>query len=44
MSTYCVTRWWSKWEVIKQAMLYFGDIQPFLLENMDIGPNLQPKL
>ena len=25
-------------------MLYFGDIEPFLSENEDIGPALRPKL
>ena len=29
MSSYSATRWWSKWEVVKQIMLYFGDIEPF---------------
>ena len=36
MSSYSATRWWSKWEVIEQVMLYFGDIEPFLLENEDM--------
>lgn len=44
MSSYSATRWWSKWEVVKQVMLYFGDIRPFLEENDDIGPALRPKL
>ena len=44
MSRYSATRWWSKWEVVKQVMLYFGDIQPFLEENDDIGAALRPKL
>lgn len=30
--------------VVKQIMLYFGDIQPFLDENKDIGAALQSKL
>ena len=29
MMTYSSTRWWSKWEVMKQMLLYFGDIAPF---------------
>ena len=33
MATYSETRWWSLWEVLKQVMLYFGDIVPFLQEN-----------
>ena len=44
MMTYSSTRWWSKWEVMKQMLLYFGDIAPFLNENDDIGPALRPKL
>ena len=27
------TCWWSRWEVLKQVMLFFGDIEPFLQEN-----------
>jgi len=44
MSSYSKTRWWSRWEVIKQVMLSFGDVEPFLLENEDIGKSLCPKL
>lgn len=44
MATYCATRWWSKWEVVKMVMSYFGDIEPFLHRNDDIGPTLRPKL
>ena len=44
MSSYCTTRWWSKWEVIRDVMLYFGDIEPFLRENDDLAPNLRSKL
>ena len=24
------TRWWSKWDILQQALYYFGDIEPFL--------------
>jgi len=41
--TYSSTRRWCKWEVMKQMLLYFGDITPFF-ENDDIGPVLRPKL
>ena len=44
MSSYSTTRWWSKWEVIRDVMLYFADIEPFLRENEDLGPNLRSKL
>ena len=33
MKTYSATRWWSKWEVLKQVLEYFGDVEPFLREN-----------
>ena len=33
MKTYSATRWWSKWEVMKQLLEYFGDVEPFLREN-----------
>ena len=44
MSSYSATRWWSKWEVIKDVMVYFTDIEPFLRENEDVGLHLRPKL
>ncbi len=44
MKSYSSTRWWSKWEVMKQILLFFGDIEPFLNENEDIGMSLRPKL
>ena len=44
MVSYSATRWWSKWEVVKMLMLYFGDIEPFLQQNDDIGPSVRPKL
>ena len=44
MVSYPPTRWWSKWEVVKMLMLYFGEIEPFLQENDDIGHSIRPKL
>ena len=35
---------WSKCEVVKMVMCYFGDIEPFLLRNDDIGPTITSKL
>ena len=29
---------------MKQIMLFFGDIMPFLTENEDVGATLRPKL
>ena len=37
MATYSETQWWSHWEVLKQSMLYFGDIEPLLHEN-EVSP------
>lgn len=32
------TRWWSKWELLKQVSDYFGDVAPFLQENENLSP------
>ena len=36
MATYSVTRWWSRWEVIEQVSIQFGDVLPFLRRE-DLG-------
>lgn len=41
VASYGKTRWWSK---LHQIMVQFGDIEPFLTANTDIGPSLRPKL
>lgn len=41
--SYCPTRWWSKWEVIKQVHDCFGDVQPFI-STQDLSPASQLKL
>ena len=38
------TRWWSRWEIIDQLLNLFGDVQPFLEENSDIGPANRSKM
>ena len=38
MSGFSATRWWSRWEVIKQVMELFGDVESFLRENEDTAP------
>ena len=43
MATYSETRWWFQWEVLKQVMLYFGDVLPFLQEN-ELAPANRGKL
>ena len=44
MASYSKTRWWSRWEILNQLMIQFGDIEPFLRRNEDIGSSLRPKL
>ena len=44
MPTYSHTRWWSKWEVMQQLLVQFGEIKLFLVNNSDIGPSTRPKL
>ena len=31
--SYCPTRWWRQWEVMRQLMVYFGDVEQFLTSN-----------
>ena len=40
---YSVTRWWSKFEVMKQVMELFADVQPFL-EQTNVSPATVEKL
>lgn len=42
--SYSPTRWWSRWEVIKQLMETFGDVEPFLTRNEDLAPATRKKL
>ena len=44
MASYSATRWWSKWELMKQMMIQFGEIEPFLNQNTDLGPSSRPRL
>jgi len=44
MASYSPTRWWSKWELMAQILVQFGDVKPFLQKNTDIGPATRPKL
>ena len=30
MTTYSHMRWWSKWEIMNQILVQFGDVKPFL--------------
>lgn len=38
MQSYSPNRWWSKFEVLKQVMEYFADVEPFLRENEQLAP------
>ena len=44
IASYSQTRWWSRWEVMNQAFMMFGDIEPFLRENEDVSPATRTKL
>ena len=43
MCTHSDTRWWSKWEILQQALCYFGDIEPFFRENEEMSPVMHPQ-
>ena len=44
MSSYSATRWWSRWEVMDQLLVQFGDVQQFL-QKEDLGsPATRAKL
>lgn len=38
LKSHSKTRWWSRWEIFNQLLELFGDVQPFLEENVDISP------
>ena len=44
MPSYSATRWWSKWEILDQLLVSFGDIKLFLDNNPDLGPASRDKL
>jgi len=44
IATYSQTRWWSRWEVMQQAFVLFGDVEPFLWENEYAGSVMSPKV
>ena len=41
---YSTTRWWSKFEVLKQLLDLFGDVTPFLESSTDISPATRGEL
>ena len=44
MCSHSNTRWWSKWELLKQVSDYFGDVSPFLQENENFSPLIRQHL
>ena len=44
MKTHSATRWWSKFEVIKQVFDLFGDVEALLRQHNDLGPSTRAKL
>ena len=44
MKSYSATRWWSKWEVMQQVMIQFGDVELFLTRYCDVAPTTNVKL
>ena len=44
MKSHSNTRWWSKWEVLKQVSDYFGDVLPFLEGNVNLSPATRQNL
>ena len=41
-NSYSETRWWSRWEVYKQLMEQFGDVQRFI--NDMVRENVAPQI
>ena len=37
MRTHSDTRWWSKLDILQQALYYFGDTELFLRENEEMS-------
>ena len=44
MKSFSETRWWSKWEMMNQVGVHFGDILPFLQENQDASASTNRQL
>ena len=44
MPSYSPTRWWSRWELYKQLMAQFVDLEQFLKCNDDVAPATRTKL
>ena len=38
MKSHSVTRWWSKWEILKQVSDFVGEVVPLLHKNQNLSP------
>ena len=41
MATFSATHWWSRWEVIEQVAVQFGDVMPFYVRRVLDQPQQQ---
>ena len=44
VKSFSKTRWWSRWEVVNQLLELFGDVQPFLEQQDDLGPATRSRM
>ena len=44
MGSYSATRWWSRWEIMKQLMVQYPEIEKFLTSNPEVTPASHSKL
>ena len=44
MGSYSATRWWSRWEIMKQLMVQYPEIEKFLTCNPQLAPASHAKL
>ena len=44
MKSFSATLWWSRWEVIEQLLVQFGDVEPFLQHEQIGSPATVSKL
>jgi len=42
MPTYSHIKWWSKWKVMYQLLMYFGNVKTILLQHTGIGSQTRP--
>ena len=42
--SYSATRWWSRWEIMKQLMVQYPEIEMFVRNNPEVAPASHAKL